>query len=107
MALTDMFENSQLHWSDYVVIVVYFSAVLVVGIWVCITSSTFKVIDSLNENVCFPFRNGRVSLSSLQSSRRSKRDSVSGYFLASRNMHWIPVRKSNLEPLYMRVQSVF
>ena len=27
----------------------------------------------------------------LVSSLRSQRDSVAGYFLASRNMHWIPV----------------
>ncbi|KAF2361701.1 Sodium/solute symporter [Trinorchestia longiramus] len=37
---------------------------------------------------------GFVLAVGLISSRRSKGDSVSGYFLASRNMHWIPVGAS-------------
>ena len=32
-----------------------------------------------------------MSLSCPQSTRFSKKDDLSGYFLASRNMHWIPV----------------
>jgi len=53
--------GTSLHWADYLVIVGYFLAVLVVG---------------------------------LVSSWRSKRDSVDGYFLASRSMNWIPVGAS-------------
>ena len=35
---------------------------------------------------------GAVIAVGIISSMKSKRDSVSGYFLASRSMHWIPVR---------------
>jgi len=47
--------------ADYVVIVIYFVFVLLVGLW---------------------------------ASWRSKRDSVGGYFLASRSMHWTLVGAS-------------
>ncbi|XP_054166415.1 sodium/glucose cotransporter 4-like [Oppia nitens] len=50
-----------LHWSDYLVIGLYFAGILAVGYW---------------------------------SSRKSQGDSVSGYFLANRSMHWIPVGAS-------------
>lgn len=59
--MADTLGDTQLHWADIVVIVLYFVFVFGVGIW---------------------------------SSTRSKRDSVSGYFLAGRNMNWILVGAS-------------
>eukprot|EP00096_Caligus_rogercresseyi_P015088 TRINITY_DN7542_c0_g1_i1.p1 TRINITY_DN7542_c0_g1~~TRINITY_DN7542_c0_g1_i1.p1 ORF type:complete len:648 (-),score=58.65 TRINITY_DN7542_c0_g1_i1:160-2103(-) len=53
--------QSNLHWADVLVIVLYFVQVISVGIW---------------------------------ASCRSKGSTVSGYFLASRTMHWIPVGAS-------------
>ena len=38
---------------------------------------------------------GAVIAVGIISSMKSKRDSVAGYFLASRSMHWIPVRPSS------------
>ena len=32
--LDDLAANSQLHWSDYLVLIVYFLAVIAVGLWV-------------------------------------------------------------------------
>ncbi len=73
-----------LTWPDYVVIAIYFIFVLVVGIYVSSTDRSATIIYSC----CIT-----TSLFILrQSSWRSKRDSVEGYFLSSRNMGFVLVR---------------
>ena len=65
---------------DYFVIVGYFVCVLLVGLWV---GGRYQTTEMTITNDC-----------TLQASWRSKRDSVGGYFLASRSMHWILVGAS-------------
>ena len=67
--------GSSLHWTDWLVILGYFLSVITVS-------------KKILQNTFNPYSMFQVGL---VSSFKSKRDSVDGYFLASRSMNWIPV----------------
>ena len=82
-----------IEWPDYVVIAIYFLSVLAVGIYVSMglsNETTYSNFSLHHIDYVSTFHN------LLQSSWKSKRDSIGGYFLASRNMHWIPVSPCRL-----------
>ena len=75
--------GSSLHWTDYLVIVGYFLSVIVVSSFGMRLNKVSRYFQSSFIIQCFKV--------GLVSSFKSKRDSVDGYFLASRSMNWIPV----------------
>ena len=86
------YEEAQLESWDFVVLFLYFASILGVGIWVSVSKTILRLYFK-------PF--------SLKSSRKSRQnseddenpqntDQVGGYFLASKSMHFIPVRNFRL-----------
>ena len=86
--------STTLETVDWVVITIYFLFVLSVGILVRKPSRTFKL--RYNPDLMLWNKSSFIidfTFLYLQSSLRSERNSVAGHFLASRSMHFIPVRK--------------
>ena len=104
MAEKFKYTDYQLESWDYVVLVVYFVSILLVGIWVC-TYVVKNFVKMISQNLntyksFFSFQKkstrrkkwcGKREDENQESGTKGFQDQVGNYFLASRNMHFIPV----------------
>lgn len=96
---SDLSEQS-VNWLDYVVIALYFVIIILVGVWVSAYDKT--IVDSKHlERFGYFFVTALGSITyhvhsfpPKQSSRQNQNKTLNEYFLAGRQMHWLPVGAS-------------
>ena len=92
--------SGNIHWLDVVAVVAYFIACIVVGITVRLiffsVHSSFRQQTRIGENRKISNR-FEIFISLFQFTKKRSQSSLAGYFLADRNIAWIPVGR---KPFY-------